>query len=81
MNAVLGLLALSMAVTVPARANLLADQTIEVTYLFPNTSAIFAAAADIVGPAGCFPIALVSRFGYQHPDDYHQGRGHQTRHA
>ncbi|MBZ5609411.1 MAG: PEP-CTERM sorting domain-containing protein [Acidobacteriia bacterium] len=51
-NALVGLMALSVAVTIPARADLLAGQTIEVTYLFPTTGTIFSAAMDIVGPAG-----------------------------
>jgi len=40
------------AVLSPARASLLTGQTIRVTYLFPNTSTIFAGPADVVGPAG-----------------------------
>jgi len=45
-------LTLVCAVLVPARANLLTGQTVEVTYLFPNTGTIFAGPTDIVGPAG-----------------------------
>lgn len=40
------------AIAVPARASLLAGQTVEVTYLFPNTGTIFTAPVDVVGPAG-----------------------------
>ncbi len=51
-NVLLGLLALSIAVTVPVRADLLAGQTIEVTYLYPDTGTVYSAAQDIIGPAG-----------------------------
>lgn len=40
------------AAVIPARANLLAGQTVQVTYLFPNTSTIFAGPVDVSGPAG-----------------------------
>jgi hypothetical protein len=48
------LLALSFvsAMLTPARANLLTGQTVRVTYLFPDTSTIYAGPADVVGPAG-----------------------------
>jgi hypothetical protein len=36
----------------PARASLLAGQAVRVTYLFPDTSTIFAGPVDVAGPAG-----------------------------
>ena len=61
-NAVLGLLALSIAVTVPARADLLAGQTIEVTYLFPDTGTKSSPALQILSDQQVhFRISLVSR--------------------
>ena len=53
-TALKGLLTLSMAsaVLAPARADLVTGQTVGVTYLFPNTSTIFAGPTDVVGPSG-----------------------------
>jgi len=53
-GALKGLLTLSMAsaVLAPVRADLVTGQTVEVTYLFPNTSTIYAGPTDVVGPAG-----------------------------
>jgi len=44
--------AAATAFLTPAQADLAVGQTVEVTYLYPDTGTIFSAPQDVIGPAG-----------------------------